>query len=127
MVRLCDVKANDDAVDAGWFALDDLLPLAYDHDQILDQALQTLRQQIHVEPIGLELLPEEFTIAELHILYEAILQVRLDPRNFSLRLIQLGLLDPIDTPSNPALSKGALVYRFNRKKYQELKSKSYFI
>lgn len=127
LVRLCDVKANDDAADAGWFALDELPPLAYDHDQILQQALHTLRQQIHLEPIGLELLPEEFTLAELHNLYVAILEDRLDPMDFSLRMIQLGLIEPIDTPSNPALNKGALVYRFNQQVYNELKRKSYFI
>ena len=56
--------------------------LAFDHDQILRKAEQALRQQIHFEPIGFELLPEEFTIKELQNLYEAILEVRFDRRNF---------------------------------------------
>ena len=82
LVRMQEVKGGDDAAKAEWFALDEVPSLAFDHDLILRMALKELRKQIHFEPIGFELLPEKFTIKELQLLYEAILDVKFDRRNF---------------------------------------------
>ncbi len=41
--READLHADDDAVDARWFPIADLPPLAFDHDQIIDEALQAFR------------------------------------------------------------------------------------
>ena len=73
LVRLTDVKAGDDAAMAQWFPLDEIPPLAFDHDKMLREALKALRRMIHFEPIGVELLPENFTKTQLQSLYEAIL------------------------------------------------------
>ena len=73
LVRLTDVKAGDDAAKAQWFPLDEIPPLAFDHDKMLREALKALRRLIHFEPIGVELLPENFTKTQLQTLYEAIL------------------------------------------------------
>ena len=73
LVRLTDVKAGDDAAKAQWFPLDEIPPLAFDHDKMLREALKALRRMIHFEPIGVELLPENFTKTQLQSLYEAIL------------------------------------------------------
>ena len=73
LVRLTDVKAGDDAAKAQWFPLDEIPPLAFDHDKMLREALKALRRMIHFEPIGVELLPENFTKTQLRSLYEAIL------------------------------------------------------
>jgi 8-oxo-dGTP diphosphatase len=73
LVRLTDVKAGDDAAKAQWFPLDEIPPLAFDHDKMLREALKALRRLIHFEPIGVELLPENFTKTQMQTLYEAIL------------------------------------------------------
>ena len=73
LVRLTDVKAGDDAAKAQWFPLDEIPPLAFDHDKMLRETLKALRRMIHFEPIGVELLPENFTKTQLQSLYEAIL------------------------------------------------------
>ena len=73
LVRLTDVKAGDDAAKAQWFPLDEIPPLAFDHDKMLREALKALRRMIHFEPIGVELLPENFTKTQQQSLYEAIL------------------------------------------------------
>ena len=73
LVRLTDVKAGDDAAKAQWFPLDEMPPLAFDHDKMHREALKALRRMIHFEPIGVELLPENFTKTQLQSLYEAIL------------------------------------------------------
>ena len=125
LAKTQQVKGGDDAADAKWFALDEVPQLAFDHDQILRKAEQTLHQQIHFEPIGFELLPEEFTIKELQNLYEAILDVRFDRRNFYNKMKRLEMLEQTDKTVNPTQKKEAFLFRFNKKKYDELKQKGF--
>ena len=125
LVRMQEVKGGDDAADARWFALDEVPQLAFDHDQILRKAEQALRQQIHFEPVGFELLPEEFTIKELQNLYEAILDVRFDRRNFYNKMKRLEMLEQTDETVNPSQKKEAFLFRFNKAKYEELKQKGF--
>ena len=125
LVRIEEVTGGDDAADARWFALDEVPQLAFDHDQILRTAEQALRQQIHFEPVGFELLPEKFTLREWQNLYEAILGVRFDKRNFSNKINRLELLEPLDEKVNPSRKKEATLFRFNKTKYDELKQKGF--
>lgn len=123
LVRMQDVKGGDDAADARWFALTEVPQLAFDHDQILRKAEQVLRQQIYFEPIGFELLPNQFTIKELQSLYEAILDVRFDRRNFYNKMKRLEILEQTENTVNPTMKKKARLFRFNKQKYEELKQK----
>lgn len=125
LVRMQEVKGGDDASDARWFALDEVPPLAFDHDQILRKAEKTLRQQIYFEPVGFELLPEKFTIKQLQNLYEAILDMRFDRRNFYNKMRRLGMLELTGDTANPSQRREANLFSFNAEKYAELKSKGF--
>lgn len=81
LMRKSDVKGSDDAVKAQWFPLDEIPPLAFDHDDIMYKAIEQLKKDIHFEPFGFDLYDEQFTILELQHLYESILVVRFDRRN----------------------------------------------
>ena len=125
LVRMQEVKGGDDAAKAEWFALDEVPSLAFDHDHILRIALKELRKQIHFEPIGFELLPEVFTMPQLQALYESILEVHFDRRNFANKMQKLGILEETgDSPKNTARSV-PIQYRFNLDKYMEMKSKGF--
>ena len=125
LVRMQEVKGGDDASDARWFALDEVPPLAFDHDQILRKAEKTLRQQIYFEPVGFELLPEKFTIKQLQNLYEAILDMRFDRRNFYNKMRRPGMLELTGDTANPSQRREANLFSFNAEKYAELKSKGF--
>uniref|UniRef100_UPI003FEDF6B2 NUDIX hydrolase n=1 Tax=Alloprevotella sp. TaxID=1872471 RepID=UPI003FEDF6B2 len=125
LVRMQEVAGGDDADDARWFTLDEVPQLAFDHDQILRKAQKALRQQIHFEPIGFELLPEAFTIKELQNLYEAILDVHFDRRNFKKKIRRLEKLNATNEKVNPSKKKEAILFRFNKAKYNELKQKGF--
>lgn len=125
LVRMKEVKGGDDADEAQWFALDEVPQLAFDHDRILRMAVRALRQNIHFEPIGFELLPQEFTTKELQNLYEAILDVHFDRRNFYNKMKRLEMLEPTDNTANPSTKKEAFLFRFNKAKYEELKQKGF--
>lgn len=125
LVKLQEVKGADDAADARWFDLDKVPSLAFDHDMILRTALNELRKQIHFEPVGFELLPEKFTIKELQNLYEAILDVNFDRRNFYNKMKRFEILDQLEERAMPTPKKEAFLFRFNAEKYQELKQKGF--
>ncbi len=97
LVQPSDVVGGDDASQARWFPLDDVPQLAFDHDYILRKALQKLREDIYFEPVGFELLNQSFTMAELQRLYESILGVRFDRRNFERKMMQTGIIDLVDS------------------------------
>ncbi|MBD5282271.1 MAG: NUDIX hydrolase [Bacteroides sp.] len=120
LVKIADVCGGDDAAEARWFATDEIPQLAFDHDLILRDALTRLREKIHFHPIGHDLLPEQFTMKELQTLYESILNVNFDRRNFAKKMIHIGILSPIEEPkSRPQL------YEFNLKTYSELKNRGF--
>lgn len=121
LVRLQDVKGGDDAKEARWFPLDKVPQLAFDHDTILRDALARLRERIHFQPIGYELLPEKFTLKELQTLYESILCVRFDRRNFAKKMLHLDILTSLDETVWPTPRREAKLYKFNLDKYKELK------
>ena len=96
LARHSVVRGGDDASKARWWAVDDVPQLAFDHDYILRQAMKRIRQDIHFEPVGFDLLDEQFTIAELQRLYESILGVHFDRRNFYRKILQTGVLQEVE-------------------------------
>lgn len=77
-----------------WHPLKDIKELAFDHKTILDTCLNRLRQQVMETPVVFNLLPEKFSLRELQDLYQAILDVDLDRRNFRKKIaIKDWLLD----------------------------------
>jgi 8-oxo-dGTP diphosphatase len=125
LVRLSEVKGGDDAASAKWFSHDEIPSLAFDHDHILRLALKVLKERICFEPIGFELLPEVFTMTELQNLYEAILEVKFDRRNFYNKMLKLGILVEAEPRPKSAPSRIPTKYRFNASKYAELKQKGF--
>ena len=125
LVQKGTVKGGDDARNARWYPIGEIPPLAFDHEKILRVALKRLKEQIHFRPIGFELLPETFTMPQLQALYEAILEVHFDRRNFANKMLKLGILEETgDRPKNAARTV-PVQYRFNLDKYNEMKSKGF--
>lgn len=125
LVRKGDVQGGDDAADARWFPVTAVPPLAFDHDRILRIALERLKEQIHFRPVGFELLPEVFTMSQLQALYEAILGVRFDRRNFASKMLKLGLLQPTGQRPADTARRIPQPYRFNLQKYDDLKQSGF--
>lgn len=125
LVKKSDVKGADDAAEAHWFPIDNVPSLAFDHDRILRVALKTLKEKIHFMPIGFELLPEVFTMPQLQSLYEAILEVKFDRRNFANKMLKLGILNEVGERAVNAGPRIPVKYSFNSDKYSELKSKGF--
>ena len=125
LVRLSEVQGADDAERASWFALNEIPALAFDHDHILRMAITRLRERICFKPIGFDLLPEVFTMTELQNLYEAILEVKFDRRNFYNKMLKLGILSEAEPRPENASRRMPTKYRFNEAKYMELKQSGF--
>lgn len=125
LVRLSEVKGGDDAASAQWFAMNEIPSLAFDHERILRMAVKRLKERICFEPIGFELLAEVFTMTELQNLYEAILEVKFDRRNFYNKMLKLGILSEAEPRPAGASRRTPTKYRFNAEKYTELKQKGF--
>ena len=80
------LSAGSDAEQAAWYpvshVLDGDMRLAFDHGRILADAVERARSKLEYSPLGAAFCGEEFTIAQLRAVYEAVWGTRLDPRNF---------------------------------------------
>jgi 8-oxo-dGTP diphosphatase len=105
---------------AHWLSLHQIPELIFDHGQMLNDALQRLRDKAHFHPIGFELLPEKFSLPQLRNLYEEIYQRPLDKRNFRKKILAMDILEKLDEKDKSTSKKGAHLYRFDKKKYNAL-------
>ena len=122
LAKLSDhrIRAATDAMGVGWFGLDDLPKLAFDHAGIVTRAHDRLRGKVRYAPIGFELLPPRFSLTQLQRLYEIILGTDLDKRNFRKKILAMDLLVETDEVEQGVRHRAARLYRFDRRKYDRL-------
>ncbi|MFO7999819.1 MAG: NUDIX domain-containing protein [Marinilabilia sp.] len=102
-----------------WYPVSQVTDLAFDHFRILQSALRALRKELLYEPIGFELLPEKFTLSQLQKLYEVVLGVELDKRNFRKKIARMKYLIPLDEKQQGVAHKPARLYMFSREVYEK--------
>ncbi len=115
-----EVKASSDARNAAWFSLCDIPKLAFDHEDILQMAIDRLRGKMVYQPIGFELLPEKFTLTQLQKLYEIILEKKIDKRNFRKKILKMDILIELDELQQGVSHRAARLYSFDKEKYDQL-------
>lgn len=98
---------------AEWWPVRSLPKLIFDHQQMVDLALEKLRQNATYHLVGRELLPDKFTITQLRNLYGSIFFKDFDPGNFRKKVLSTGVLDRLNTKDTSESKKGAYYYRFN--------------
>ncbi|HRV87074.1 MAG TPA: NUDIX domain-containing protein [Saprospiraceae bacterium] len=102
-----------------WYSIRELPPLMLDHQRIVSKALETLRLQLKYQPIGLNLLPERFTMPELQSLYETLLEKKLDRRNFQRKMLSYDILVKTDEFRQGGAHKAPVLYAFDPDRYQQ--------
>jgi ADP-ribose pyrophosphatase YjhB (NUDIX family) len=100
--------------DTRWHPVDELPPLAYDHEPILLAARERLRGKLSYTNLGFALAPQTFTMAELRDLYTAALGHQVSATNLQRVLLRRRLLE--DTGEQRHYGRGggrpATLYRF---------------
>ncbi|HTF20437.1 MAG TPA: NUDIX domain-containing protein [Chryseolinea sp.] len=106
-----------------WRSIDDLPPLLFDHKEMIEMAVRTLRLQLNFQPVGLNLLPQKFTMNELQKLYETLLGCPLDRGNFRKKMLGTGILRKTGERPTGKAHKAPHLYSFNKQEYvRSLKS-----
>lgn len=117
------LEATTDAESAMWHPMNSLPPLAFDHKMIVDSALKDLKYEIQTTNIAAQMLPDTFTLTELQKLYESILSMNLDKRNFRKKIASLDILKPTKETKIDGAHRPAQLFKFKDEKYKPLKEK----
>ena len=115
---LCSFKSE--VLESRWFTLSERPALPYDHDPIVKAALNKLKHRLRYEPVGFELLSEKFSLRQLQDLYEAILGVDLDNRNFRKKILKMDVLRKLNEKQHGVKHRQATLYQFDSEKYRML-------
>lgn len=118
-------KPSSWAIDAKWTPIQDLEEMAFDHKEIFDSAIDRLKLRVRNQPIGFELLPEEFTLADLQHLYETLLSTQFDKANFRKKILFMDLLIPLDKTQKAVRHRPARLYRFDPARYEALSKRGF--
>lgn len=100
-----------------WHNVLELHNLIIDHKQIVEKGLQSLRVHLNYQPIGYNLLPNEFPLKDLQLIYETILGKKLDRSNFQRKILSYGILDRKEKQFSGGSHRAPYLYSFNKKKY----------
>jgi 8-oxo-dGTP diphosphatase len=103
--------------DVTWYALDEMPPLAFDHHEILDYAVNRLRAKAGYSNIVYGLLPEYFRLSDLQKMYEIILNKKLDKRNFRKKILASGLLQSTGQKAILGAHRPAMLYQFKKREF----------
>lgn len=125
------------AESAQWHSVSTVNDLAFDHLEILQSCVDSLKRKVRTTPVGFELLPQKFTLTELQQLYEAILRLPqngldkgllkngLDKRNFRKKVLAMELIVPCDEVQAGVAHRPAKLYQFDKKKYERFVMEGY--
>ena len=129
LINIKDFKleASSIAEKAEWASLQRITNLAFDHEVICKSAFKLLKNKIRNEPIGFGLLPPKFSLTSLQILYESILEIKLDKRNFRKKILKKKILIELEESEKDVAHRPAKLYSFNRENYEKLRASGYFL
>lgn len=111
------VEAGDDAAEAAWFDVEDLPKLAFDHEQIMEAAIERVRGKIDYDPrLTRALLPSEFTSRQFRSVHEICKGMTYDSSNFNKRfkrMVEDGRILETDEMAAPTgAGRPARLYKF---------------
>jgi 8-oxo-dGTP diphosphatase len=115
------ISASTDAEKVQWFNINELPRLSFDHEEILNKAIERLHGKITYEPIGFELLDKKFPFSDLEKLYTTLLGREIDRRNFRKKIVGLNILDELDEKVSKGSGRPANLFQFNQNRYFQLK------
>jgi 8-oxo-dGTP diphosphatase len=106
-----ELRAATDAEAVGWFGLEELPKLAFDHKDIVAMAHERLVAKLDYSTIAFAFLPKRFTLSELQGVYEIIQQQEMDKRNFRKWILALEQIEETDEERRDGQHRPARLYR----------------
>lgn len=106
-----------------WHDVKTVTDLAFDHQQIFDTSLMQLQKRVQEHPLGFNLLPKKFSLRDLQNLYEAILDIKMDRRNFRKKFFSMDFLTDLNEMEQDVSHRPGKLYKFDYEKYEKRKKK----
>lgn len=109
-----DLSTNtnpEKVLDIKWFQVDDLPELAFDHKKIVEKSYADIKEGVYDMEVMKSYLPETFTLSTLQSIYESILGVSLDKRNFRRKINSLKCLVDTGEKNTQDTHKKSNIYR----------------
>jgi 8-oxo-dGTP diphosphatase len=116
-----ELKIHDHEIH--WHSFSSITELSFDHKEILEECYKWLQKRIQEHPLGFNLLADKFSLRELQNLYEAILNIKLDRRNFRKKFALMDLLIDVGEMEEDVPHRPGKLYKFNFEKYEKNKRK----
>ena len=106
-----------------WHDVKNVTDLAFDHQRIFDNCMMQLQKRVQEHPLGFNLLPKKFSLRDLQNLYEAILNIKMDRRNFRKKFFSMDFLVDLKEMEQDVPHRPGKLYKFNYEKYEKKKKK----
>lgn len=122
LVRLKEHRpvAGSDALNTCWFPIRQLPALAFDHNKVMDMAIQRLQGKVIYAPVIFDLLPGKFRLNQLRKVYEIILERPIAADSFRKKILGTGLLTPLNEFDKSESGPPSRLYRFDKKRYKKM-------
>ena len=104
-----------------WHDVKNVAELAFDHHAIFETCYKRLQKRVQEHPLGFNLLPKKFSLRDLQNLYEAILDTKMDRRNFRKKFFAMDFLTDINEMEQNVPHRPGKLYKFNYEKYEKKK------
>jgi 8-oxo-dGTP diphosphatase len=122
-----EIKASSDASGVAWWPVKELPSLAFDHAEMIAYGVKRLKYKIEYTPAAFSLLPKKFTLRDLQVVYEAILDREIDNRNFRKKFLGAGILKQLDETSQEGSFRPARLYEFSEPDFEKLPDRPVFV
>jgi 8-oxo-dGTP diphosphatase len=116
-------KLNIFANELHWHDVKSVKDLAFDHQTIFDHTILQLQKRVREHPLGFNLLPKKFSLRDLQNLYEAILDIKMDRRNFRKKFFAMDFLVDLNEMEQNVSHRPGKLYKFNYDKYDKKKKR----
>lgn len=125
LINISDVHVSYTQRHASWYNTDNIENLGFDHNEIFEKAKEALQTKIKTHPIAFELLPQKFTLSQLQKLYEVVLEIEIDKRNFRKKVATATYIVPLNEKQQNVSHKPAQLYIFSREIFEATKKKDF--
>lgn len=98
--------------EVSWFPIRELPKIGYDHEEIIMKALQNLKKELSNTEVLKNLFPGDFTLPEIQRVYEQVLGIRLDRRNFRKKFLSFHVIEETGEKTEGHNGRPAALYHF---------------
>ena len=111
-IQTYEWKKRKSNVEMAWFPIDSIPKVVYDHYEIIMDASKFIRKRLHNVSYIRNLFPMDFSLSELQIVYEQVLEHPLDRRNFRKKIMSIDVLEDTGDKNEDTNGRPAKLYKF---------------